>query len=295
MLQRPAFLLSSKVAWIGVAVILALIVVVILWPQTSPDPETSGRKGQGVAIVSMMKDPKNMDVWLDRHRKIGIQHFFIRLEDSPEAASHLQSQSDVTVQIGLSTGINEYDNKQVRQDTWVNEALKLCAKSHPSLGWMIHIDSDEIAVGDLTQLQQLSDRVRTVWFQNVEARFRDIPNVEESCFEAARFVNCAEEPGECAAYGNGKSAGRIASDVSAHGPHRFKSSRSGDTEQKVDTILVEHYESCDFDMYKKKFKGLAVQDKKMNIPFSYYNESIEAAKSGSDADLEAVYRKYRVV
>ena len=285
--RRPAFLLSSKVAWIGVAVILLLIVAVMMWPQT--DPKTS--RG-GVAIVSMMKDPKNMDVWLDRHRKTGIQHFFIRLEDSP--ASYLRDQPDVTVQLGESTGINEYDNKQVRQDTWVNEALKLCAKSHPSLGWMIHIDSDEIVVGDLSQLQQLSDKVRTVWFQNVEAKFRDIPTVEESCFDAARFVNCADEPGECAAYGNGKSAGRIASDVSAHGPHRFKSSRSGETEQKVDKILVEHYESCDFDMYKKKFKGLAVQDKKMNIPFSYYKESIKAAKAGSDADLEKVYRKYRV-
>lgn len=291
MVQRPAFLLSSKVVWIGVAIILLLIAAVLMWPLTTD----SSRGREGVAIVSMMKDPKNMDVWLNRHRKTGIQHFFIRLEDSPDAAPFLEKQSDVTVQLGASTGINEYDNKQVRQDTWVNEALKLSAKSHPSLGWMIHIDSDEIVVGDLSQLQQMSDQVRTVWFQNVEAKFRDIPSVEESCFDAARFVNCAEEPGQCAAYGNGKSAGRIAPDVSAHGPHRFKSSRLGETERKVDAILVEHYESCDFDLYKKKFKGLAVQDKNMNIPFSYYNESIEAAKSGSDADLEKVYRKYRVV
>lgn len=291
MLKRAPFLLSSNVAWISVAIILLLIVAVIMWPQPTT-PKNVG--GGGVAIVSMMKDPKNMNVWLDRHRKIGIQHFYIRLEDSNKIAPYLQSQSDVTVQLGESTGINEYDNKQVRQDTWVNEALKLAAKSHPSLEWMIHIDSDEIVVGDLTQLQQLPDQVRTVWFQNVEAKFHDIPNVNDSCFDAARFVNCADEPGQCAAYGNGKSAGRIASDVSAHGPHRFKSSRSGETDQKMDKIFVEHYESCDFDLYKKKFKGLAVQDKKMNIPFSYYNESIEAAKSGSDADLEKVYRKYRV-
>jgi hypothetical protein len=263
-----------------------------MWPQTTTSSSAEKRSG-GVAIVSMMKDPKNMDTWLHRHRKAGIQHFFLRLEDSPDVAASLESQSDITLQIGESTGINEYDNKQVRQDEWVNKALKLALKI-PSLGWMIHVDSDEIVVGNLASLQQLPDQVRTVWFQNVEAKFRDIPAVEESCFDAARFVNCAEEPGQCAAYGNGKSAGRIASDVSAHGPHRFKSSRQ-DTEQKVDDIVVEHYESCDFDMYKKKFKGLAVQDKKMNIPFSYYNEAIDAAKSGDDAELEAVYRKYRVV
>jgi hypothetical protein len=65
-------------------------------------------------------------------------------------------------------------------------------------------------------------------------------------------------------------------------------------ESKVDDILVEHYESCDFDTYKKKFLRLAKQDRPSNIPFSYYNESIAAAKSGDAVALETVYRKYRV-
>ena len=292
MLRRPAVLLSSNVVWASLAVAVVIIAAILLWPPSVEDDDD--KKKRGVAIVSMIKDPKNIQVWLDRHRKTGIQFFFIRLEESPDTLPFLQSQPDVYVKVGESDGVNEYDNIQVRQEKWVNEALKLAAKSHPSLQWMIHIDSDELVVGDLAALQTLPDTVRTVWFQNVEAKFRDIPSVKDSCFDAARFVNCAEEPGQCAAYGNGKSAGRIAPDVSAHGPHRFKSDRGVGTDDKVDQILVEHYESCDFDMYKKKFKSLAVQDKKMNIPFSYYNESIDAAKTGSDDKLEAVYRKYRV-
>jgi hypothetical protein len=296
MLRRPAFLLSSNVVWASLAVAVVVIAAILLWPPSSSvDADDADKKKRGVAIVSMIKDPKNIQVWLDRHRKTGIQYFFIRLEESPDTLQFLKTQPDVYVKVGESDGVNEYDNIQVRQEKWVNEALKLAAKSHPSLQWMIHIDSDELVVGDLAALHQLPDTVRTVWFQNVEAKFRDIPSVEDSCFDAARFVNCAEEPGQCAAYGNGKSAGRIAPDVSAHGPHRFKSDRSvRGADDKVDQILVEHYESCDFDMYKKKFKSLAVQDKKMNIPFSYYNESIDAAKTGSDVQLEAVYRKYRV-
>jgi len=280
----------NRSLWISVLV-LVLVLFLLCWPVSQEDSGSSNRNG--VAIVTMMKDPKNVDTWLARHRNTGIRHFFIRLEESPKVESYLTSQKDVTVVKGQSKGVNEYEDIQVRQEKWVNDALKM-AYDIPTLGWLIHVDADELVVGDLGALQRLPPTVRTVWFQNVEARFSDVPTVEDSCFDAARFVNCAEKPGECASYGNGKPAGRVAPDVSAHGPHRMKSSLQNNGEHKVDEILVEHYESCDFESYKKKFKNLAVQDKPSSIPFSYYNESIEAAKTGNDAELEAVYRKYRV-
>lgn len=276
--------LSPSVIALGFFAIAVAVAVALFFPSNTPS---------GVAIVAMMKDPKNIETWLARHRKAGIIKFYIKLEDTPDLEAYLKSQEDVTVTTGSSVGVNEYDNQQVRQDAWVDDALKM-AGTDPRLGWLVHIDADEIVVGDLNKLAQLPSSVRTVWFQNVEAKFPDVPGKTDSCFNAAEFVNCAEAP--CAAYGNGKSAGRVAPDVSAHGPHRMKSSwyaASGDT--KVDDILVEHYESCDFDTYKKKFKRLAVQDRPSSIPFSYYNESIAAAKSGDEQALDAVYRKYRVV
>jgi hypothetical protein len=243
----------------------------------------------------MIKDPKNLDTWLNRHRRLGIQHFFIRLEDSPDVQDYLNSQSDVTVIPGNSDGVNEYENIQTRQINMVNDVLKMAAAHEkPKLAWLIHVDADELVVGDLNALHRQPHNVRTVWFQNVEAKFPDVPDEEDSCFDAAKFINCAE--GGCAAYANGKSAGRVAADVSAHGPHRMKSSMDGARDEKVEAIQVQHYESCDFDSYKKKFKNLAVQKDKepSKIPFPYYNESIEAARTGDDGQLEAVYRKYRV-
>ena len=63
---------------------------------------------------------------------------------------------------------------------------------------------------------------------------------------------------------------------------------------KLDDLEVEHYESCDFNIYKQKFKNLSVQDKETKIPFSYYNESIKAAKDDDDDKLQEIYKKYRV-
>ena len=273
--------------WVWLIVLLIVIIlIVVLWPPM---------QNSGVAIVAMMKDPKNLDTWLSRHRRLGIKHFFIRLEDSPDVQDYLNSQHDVTVIPGKSDGVNEYENIQTRQINMVNDVLKMAAAyENPKLGWLIHVDADELVVGDLNALRQQPHHVRTVWFQNVEAKFPDVPDEDDSCFDAAKFINCAE--GGCAAYANGKSAGRVAPDVSAHGPHRMKSSMDGALDEKVEAIQVQHYESCDFDSYKKKFKNLAVQKDKepSNIPFPYYNESIAAARTGDDDELESVYRKYRV-
>ena len=77
------------------------------------------------------------------------------------------------------------------------------------------------------------------------------------------------------------------------GPHRMQSSKESES-IKLEDLEVEHYESCDFNTYKQKFKNLSVQDKKNDIPFSYYNESIEAAKENNDDKLQEVFKKYRV-
>ena len=287
MRQSPKLLSIWWLIFFIIIVIAIIIVILLLWPGLNG--------GGGVAIVAMIKDPKNLDIWLDRHRRLGIQHFFIRLEDTPDIQDYLNSQSDVTVIPGNSDGVNEYENIQTRQINMVNDVLKMAATyQNPQLAWLIHVDADELVVGDLNALHQQPHNVRTVWFQNVEARFPDVPDEEDSCFDAAKFVNCAE--GGCAAYANGKSAGRVAADVSAHGPHRMKSSMDGALDEKIEAIQVQHYESCDFDSYKKKFKNLAVQKDKepSKIPFPYYNESIAAARTGDDGELEAVYRKYRV-
>lgn len=251
-----------------------------------------------IAIVSMMKNPKNIDVWLAHHRTMGIARFYIRLEDTPSLEEYLAEQSDVVVWTGKSTGKNEYTNIQHRQQDAVSHALTLAAQD--KMDWIIHIDADELLAGGeegLQEVRSLPDNVRVFWMQNVEAKFATIPRTTDQCFQAATFVNCSLRPADCASYGNGKGGGRVALDVSFHGPHRFTTSKSNTAEPKLSKLTVQHYESCDFDVYKAKYQALSVQDIDEKIPFSYYKESVAAAKLGGDEGDEAlkqVFIKYRV-
>lgn len=248
--------------WRAVIIVLALVLIL------------ATRRQNTVGIVSMMKDPPNIDTWLEIHRKLGVKEFWIRLEDTPHLEQWLSSQPDVNVEVGKSDGTDEYTNIQNRQKRFVDDCLKKA-----STDWLIHIDSDEILDG--LDMNFGSD-VKTLVIPNKEAVYSE-PG--KSCFNAKRFKDCTNE--SCAAYGNGKGAGRVSDDVSSYDPHRFQS-KSGKEDKAKFNVL--HYEGCDFDEYKKKFKGLT-KGNKSDIPFQYYKDAIDAA--GDDAKLEEVYKKHR--
>jgi hypothetical protein len=136
---------------------------------------------------------------------------------------------------------------------------------------------------------------------NVEAVYEKVLQNDDSCFQAATFRECGKSwSEECASYGNGKGGGRVAPDVMSNGSHRFASHGMSNVayspkEVHLEKVIVEHYESCDFDSYRDKYIQLAKNDTKIDIPFSYYNESIEAARMGDDDVLKCVYEKHRTV
>ena len=279
---------------LSICLVHVMITYIMYYNRTSyTDVESLSSNNGNVGIISMIKSPKNIDLWLDKHRNIGIKHFYIRLEDTPELEVYLSEQPDVTLQVGKSEGVNEYKNIQNRQNTWINECIRRAEIDNNNLRWLFHIDADEIIRGDLSELDNYGDDVRTVWIQNEEAKFSRVPKREDSCFEASRMVNCEKESGKCVSYVNGKSCGRVAPDVEAFGPHRMQSKLEKES-IKHPTIFVEHYESCDFEIYKDKFKRLSTQNKDNKIPFSYYNESIQAAQKNDENELYKIYAKYRV-
>ena len=291
---KPLIIISTILAIFSICYLFYIVIVkYLIYKNENIAKEAFYDGSSNVGIVSMMKSPKNVDVWLTKHRNLGIQHFYIRLEETPELEEYLSQQPDVTLQIGKSEGLNEYDVQQERQNTWVNECLRTAETDGHGLNWLFHIDGDEILRGDLSELNSYPEDVRTIWIQNEEAKFTKVPGKEDSCFEASKMANCGEDGG-CVSYGNGKSCGRVTSDVQAHGPHRMKSTLETSS-LKNPNIVVEHYESCDFEIYKEKFKRLSVQDRNIDIPFSYYNESIEAAKKDDDDELYRIYEKYRVI
>ena len=295
---KPWILFATILAIFGILILFYIVMTKYLTWKSNEIQESfldsSPKYNSNIGIVSMIKEPKNIDTWLEKHRTLGIKHFYIRLEETPDLEDYLESQPDVTVKVGNSTGVNEYDEIQTRQNRWVNQAFELAKLDGNNIQWLIHIDCDEILKGDLKKVQDLPEDVRTFWIQNIEAKFDKIPGKEDNCFNASKFAKCGTKNSGCVSYANGKSGGRVASDVSCFGPHRMKSEIESNESIKLDDLEVEHYESCDFDIYKQKFKNLSVQDKENKIPFSYYNESIKAAKEDDDNKLQEIYQKYRV-
>lgn len=295
---KPWILFATILAIFGILILFYIVMTKYLTWKSNEIQEnfldSSPKYNSNIGIVSMIKEPKNIDTWLEKHRTLGIKHFYIRLEETPDLEDYLESQPDVTLQVGNSTGVNEYDEKQRRQYKWVNQSFELAKLDGNNVQWLIHIDGDEILRGDLKKVQDLPEDVRTFWIQNIEAKFDKIPGKEDNCFNASKFAKCGTKDSGCVSYANGKSGGRVASDVSCFGCHRMKSKLEKNESIKLEGLEVEHYESCDFDIYKQKFKGLSVQDKENKIPFSYYTESIKAAKEDDDHKLQEIYQKYRV-
>ena len=258
-----------------VVLVLILIMCLVIVVKFKPDH-------QKIGIVSCIKDPKNIETWLQLHRDLGISRFYIRLEDTPDLVEYLKAQNDVHLMVHESNSADEYMDLMGRQSKTVDTALELCKKD--GLTWLIHIDCDEVLDGNLDEIRKLPRDVGTFWMQNYEAMYDKIPSSAENCFRGSTFRDCSKDI--CASYANGKGGGRVGASKS-NGPHRFTS-----TLKEVQLkMIVKHYESCDFDQYIAKYKRLAKSDLS-KIPFTYYKESIQAG--GDIHKLGKVYEKYRV-
>lgn len=304
--------MNIVMVWFVLTALIFLLIVLYLWNKrqegfkeieterllNTEKVETEvNHKIPRIGLVTMMKHPDNVDEWLQHHRDMGIRVFYIRLEESPEVEDYLRHQEDVVLTVGASAGKNEYKEIQVRQKEMVDGALKTSFATG-DLDWIIHMDADELLHGSLEEIAEYDDKVRAFWMDNEEAVYDDIPEEGSTCFQASRFRHCQKSlQGDmgCASYANGKAGGRVAPDVRFGGPHRFFTSLDGEegSTKKLSGLKIRHYESCRFDSYKAKFLNLVQSDTAMDIPFTYYNESIEAAKTGDEDALQCVYTKYR--
>ena len=296
--------------------ILIFVIAIFIYFLRSKELFTSPQD-EGVAIVSTMKNPPNIHYWLDHHRNLGITHFIIRLEDTPDLIPFLASQPDVYLTIGSSkdnpSGYEkEYNSQVARQRNFVKEGIKFCIKKN--IKWIAHIDSDELIdlIPGYSKIQEILEleiekKVYNIIMDNYEVKYDKIGN---SCFgknvvddsrDADKFINC-KLSGKCVSYANGKSIGRVSDKLREHGVHRFTipNPESG-MELNSQMIRVLHFESCDFNNYISKFLHLSKEDK--TYPFQFYNESIALAKSDmckSTANplcrqkFEELYTKYKI-
>jgi hypothetical protein len=266
--------------------LIIVLVILIVLHYYNKKKKSSFENVASVALITLMYKPKNVESWLKLHRSFGISHFYIRLENTPELIDYLKSQPDVTLMVAdASKDKNHYSSLQDRQTDTMNKVIQMCKEK--GITFLIHIDCDEILSGNINEIMNLPNNVGTFWMQNYEAVYEDIPTESDNCFTAKYYRDCSKE--YCASYINGKGGCRVSADgVSANGPHRFKS-RLKETQIN---IIVQHYESCDFNQYIKKYTRLSKDVNLDSIPFDYYKESILA--NGSTDKLKNIYRQYRV-
>lgn len=258
-----------------------------------------------VAIVSMMKNPKNLKYWLDYHKKIGIDYFYIRLEDSDDLLPILNNYENLNIEIGTSndTPSREYNSddpgefQMRRQRDLMSQTLEKAVND--GIGWIIHIDSDELIDCD-GKIQdnikkEIQDHMHVFAIRNFEARYKDIPNETDNCFAYKELIDCSK--GGCTSYANGKGMARVSPLIKEAGVHRYWHPHSD--QNILDTIRILHFESCDFNQYVNKFLDLAKKDKP-RFPFKFYNDTLEITKDCKNKEecmplLEKLYRKYKVI
>lgn len=289
-------LFGVRVAAIFILISVTLIGVMEVWKRASNEDdyiyevlemfeEAPVKPKSKVGIALLMRKPVDLPVWLKHHRDLGISHFYIRLEDTPGWEDYLESQDDVTLEVAASDKEgNNYETLMYRQKDFVNKSLKDAREDE--IEWLFHIDSDELLHGSLTVLDDLDAKYKAIRIQNAEAIFREN---EDTCFSAVKFLKCgANAP--CRSYVNGKGGGRVMDGVQLAGPHHFsyKGKIHGDAvyETPFEKLHVLHFDSCSFGAWAEKFQHLS-KEKKDNIPFPYYKESVDVA-----VEAYNVYKKH---
>ena len=271
--------------WVMIMVLIAIIIWSLLHFAYYVSPyeivERKTREYMGASdnmpkcgIIFLAKNPVDFPMWVKYHRDLGIQHFFVRMEDSDGWEDYLKHQNDITYELEKS-GTNNYNTLQERQGEFVSKMIPVAREK--GIEWVFHIDTDELLEGDLGVLSTVEEDIKWVKIENAEAVF---DGTEKTCFDAKRFLKC-KQGAACRSYVNGKAAARTVEGVSPNGPHDFiYRGNEGDKNMEIpfDTLHVLHFESCSFGAWAEKYKNLSSQTTDNKIPFPYYTESIEASK-----------------
>lgn len=276
--------MQSELPWIIGGVCIFFILVYAVWKYTQLTIKETFEGPSKVAVAVLMRKPIDIFLWLKHHRELGISHFFLRIEDTPGLEEFLKTQQDITYEIKSSSKENNYETLQKRQIEFVNQSMEKAKRK--GIQWLFHIDADELLDGSLEFLSRLDDKYKCVKVENVEALYEE---GLESCFAAKKFLKCSEKGTSCRSYVNGKGGGKVVDGVSLSGPHDFsyrgKIGEEATYQVPFEKLHVLHFDSCTFGSWSEKFQHLSKGAK--DVPFSYYNDSMEAAVKAYE-----IYQKY---
>jgi len=261
---------------------------------------------QKLGIVSLQRKPPDVLGWMQYHVDVGINHFYIWLEDSDDLKPVLERAArkmgvSMYVELGHVNRSTEdnYSDLMSRQTQFVNRML---GKSRgDGVDWIFHIDDDELLhprSGDSWKdvLAKVDPKCSSIHMTNWEGYSPAQPSgpwLEDS---GVRYMTST-----CkhlyAAYTNGKSATRTSAGQQSHGPHHFRGGKECELPESEGVVL--HHDSLAMSpddlppkqWYEKNI--LRAHSDMSKIPFDAAIESVKAVKSGSAADQRRVWEKFR--
>lgn len=250
-----------------------------------------------LCVCTMTRRPLQLETWLKHHRAVGVSHFFLCVEDTPELHVLLEAAAwrGVVSATYASHDGPSYFTQMQRQAAHVARSISLARRM--GMSHIAHIDDDELIHcenGSAALFAHLAagESCSTFHVRNIEAVYSRSDC--ESAFEKTNTF-CVR-PRDFAAYTNGKSIGSLTdTTLSPHGPHAF----SGPSCSLPPWVaVVAHFESACVERWREKFSAYARRAPdacaKDRIPFPFYCNSIEAFVTGA-SDKDRVWHRWRTI
>jgi len=214
-----------------------------------------------LGIITLQRKPPDALTWMRYHVDVGIQNFYIWLEDTDELepvlksfGAQLQREKKMPIVVYVEIGrVNRstednYTDLMTRQQNFVNKMITRARQD--GVDWVFHIDDDELLHPRSHRdwrsvLSEVKPECSSVHITNWEGFSPEQPTGSWITDAGVRYMTS-----KCkhlyAAYSNGKSASKTSVGQQAHGPHHFRGGK--ECELAEDTGVVLHHDSRPVDV-----------------------------------------------
>ena len=262
-----------------------------------------------LAIVSCIKNPTNFKFWIDYHiNKCNVKKIFLRVQDSPELVGLLENYRNIiepTYVNNDSKFNSDYQDLQTIQGNYINSVIEKIKNDKNNVLTHIagNIDDDEL----LFLPNGLIPFYRELINNNSHGNYK-VKNIE-ACYNN-KTNNIFKSPYFCCnsynftSYVNGKSIGNLSQPIQAHGPHNFRDGSNTSNDKfnygflNTSNAILLHYESNCLKKWYYKYKSYSLNNVlndsvDTNIPFKFYQESINAFKNNIK-NKEEIWERYKL-
>lgn len=271
-----------------------------------------------IGIISSQKNPQDFKTWLRFHTDVGIESFYISIEETPELGpAMVEYARELSLQSGKRVEVHFEDAPPVdrstednftdilsRQQERVNRML--VRARNDGVEWVFHVDDDELAYPGTTKtistwadvLDAVPKTCASIHLQNWEGFSPASPVSSWGTDPGVRYLPraCAHH---FAAYANGKSASRTVEGQFAHGVHHFRGGKECELPESSGVVL--HHEALAMhpnDLPPQRWVEknlLRAKDDMSKIPFVATHDAVKAVQSGDAELMEKTWTRYRSV